>query len=302
MANPPSDFLSLLAAHQPHSAVQSTDQMTPTELTEYLMKDTIAACPTVYVQPDCLTIEIANNKVLDHIKPELSAIQVQQEVSSSAIQTISYKDELQTSIASVLNAGSDTLIPEERPLVCSLCNFRTKRGDHLRRHVLSVHNIERPFACDECDYRTKRKDHLQLHKLTSHSKEEDKLFACSKCPYRAVLKHQIKIHQTKHSSKLFACDKCDFRNVRRSHLNRHMRTVHSLEKPFACHGCEFRTSYRPTLTRHSKLNCPSLRQTFSCDLCNLKTTTKNNLSQHMLTHKTEVKTPYQDTSEPVRNL
>ena len=273
-----SDFLSLLAAHQPHSAVRSTDQMTPTELTEYLMKDTIAACPTL--QPDFLPDEeeLPQSKSCHYIKTEPAAMQVKEDFPDNMELVC---EEVKFGIAdNDLESDKSTY---ERPFACNLCDYRGKQRGHLVKHKLSVHISKRLFACDQCDYRGKRQSHLDAHKLV-HSKE--KPFACDKCNYRAGLKHQLKTHHIIHNSeKPFGCDECDYRTAYKTGLKRH-KLVHGSEKPFACDECDYKTIWKEHINRHKVVH--SSAKPFTCYVCYVQTKTKERLVRHYnAVHKTE---------------
>jgi len=43
---------------------------------------------------------------------------------------------------------------------CNLCEYRTNRSDHYKRHLL-VHSEEKPLKCATCGYGTGRSDHFK---------------------------------------------------------------------------------------------------------------------------------------------
>ncbi|KDQ26888.1 hypothetical protein PLEOSDRAFT_1089905 [Pleurotus ostreatus PC15] len=56
---------------------------------------------------------------------------------------------------------------EERPFVCEVseCNKRFVRGEHLKRHVRSIHTLDKPFICPQkgCGKTFSRRDNLGQH-------------------------------------------------------------------------------------------------------------------------------------------
>ncbi|KAJ7065507.1 hypothetical protein C8F01DRAFT_982779 [Mycena amicta] len=56
---------------------------------------------------------------------------------------------------------------EERPFVCPVdgCGKRFVRGEHLKRHVRSIHTHEKPHACpyEGCGKSFNRRDNLAQH-------------------------------------------------------------------------------------------------------------------------------------------
>ena len=59
----------------------------------------------------------------------------------------------------------------DRPYVCTHpdCGHRSKQMEHLKTHMLK-HSDLRPFICTICDFATKRKEHLKRH-VQRHGKE-----------------------------------------------------------------------------------------------------------------------------------
>ncbi|XP_042207657.1 protein tramtrack, beta isoform-like isoform X4 [Homarus americanus] len=56
------------------------------------------------------------------------------------------------------------------PFVCHHCEYKTKRSNDLKRHVLTRHEggVLRPYRCAFCYYRTTDRTHLQHHLSTRH--------------------------------------------------------------------------------------------------------------------------------------
>jgi uncharacterized Zn-finger protein len=54
-----------------------------------------------------------------------------------------------------------------------MCDYSYSRKDHLKRHVLSVHENKKKFQCDICDYRFSQKGDKIRHLATVHEKKKN---------------------------------------------------------------------------------------------------------------------------------
>merc|ERR1712129_2381 len=50
---------------------------------------------------------------------------------------------------------------------CSQCNYQTRKRDHLRRHLDSIHEGKK-YPCDQCNYKASQDTNLKRHKRTAH--------------------------------------------------------------------------------------------------------------------------------------
>lgn len=53
-----------------------------------------------------------------------------------------------------------------KAFVCTLCNRRFRRKEHLKRHYQSLHTLEKPFRCCYCSTKFSRSDNLSQHQRT----------------------------------------------------------------------------------------------------------------------------------------
>ena len=56
-----------------------------------------------------------------------------------------------------------------KTFVCTLCNRRFRRQEHLKRHYRSLHTHDKPFECTECGKKFSRSDNLAQHARTHGS-------------------------------------------------------------------------------------------------------------------------------------
>ena len=60
----------------------------------------------------------------------------------------------------------DTSSRIDKPFVCPTCGKAFKRGEHLKRHIRSIHSGEKPFVCPVCEKKFSRSDNLVQHSRT----------------------------------------------------------------------------------------------------------------------------------------
>ncbi|KAF2710322.1 hypothetical protein K504DRAFT_454631 [Pleomassaria siparia CBS 279.74] len=53
-----------------------------------------------------------------------------------------------------------------KTFVCTLCNRRFRRQEHLKRHYRSLHTGDKPFECGDCGKKFSRSDNLSQHQRT----------------------------------------------------------------------------------------------------------------------------------------
>ena len=56
-----------------------------------------------------------------------------------------------------------------KTFVCTLCNRRFRRQEHLKRHYRSLHTHDKPFECQDCGKKFSRSDNLAQHARTHGS-------------------------------------------------------------------------------------------------------------------------------------
>ena len=51
---------------------------------------------------------------------------------------------------------------------CSMCDKEFKSNNHVKRHIMEVHEKKRPHACSLCDLRFGQKSQLKTHIKGKH--------------------------------------------------------------------------------------------------------------------------------------
>ena len=109
----------------------------------------------------------------------------------------------------------------------------------LAHHIKTVHDKIKDFVCEHCQYACSEITTLKNHIKAVHDKIKDNI--CHTCGKGFALMAAFKLHLKKHDtlkvkhknetviSKCQLCNR-DFNHL--GHLERHMRTVHNLNKPF----------------------------------------------------------------------
>ena len=119
------------------------------------------------------------------------------------------------------------------------------------------------------------------HILTSSNKLE-----CSICK-RIVTKVHLKRHMKTHSE----CEQCGQFFVQKTNLIRHMKTVHTNNKPFQCKECDATFSRSDGLTDHMQIHIKHMKthseesdkKQHQCEQCGDFFAQKGNLTRHIKT-------------------
>jgi len=74
----------------------------------------------------------------------------------------------ETPMAPTSRRGRKQSLTEDpsKTFVCTLCNRRFRRQEHLKRHYRSLHTGDKPFECGDCGKKFSRSDNLSQHQRT----------------------------------------------------------------------------------------------------------------------------------------
>ena len=184
---------------------------------------------------------------------------------------------------------------KEKPrFQCEFCDFTSNKLCHYKRHT-STHSSEKPIACTLCDYRCKREDLLNNH-MKKHMGGIEKPYICDQCEYRTFSNSTLMQHiRLKHSDiKPFSCRFCDFTSKLLAGIQRHEASVHEQSSEvFKCSQCDFSTVDEKRCIEHVKAHEQNISH--SCHVCSksfmLKLDLKHHLRRHTVNGKKEKPKP-----------
>ena len=84
----------------------------------------------------------------------------------------------------------------------------------------------------------------------------------------------------------FICSVCNTSLKTKSALNRHLKTIHSEERPHSCPKCPYQSKTTSDIARHLR-QVHNPEKPFSCKQCGFRCKTKFALAQHTLIHSEE---------------
>ncbi|XP_040568391.1 uncharacterized protein [Lepeophtheirus salmonis] len=177
-------------------------------------------------------------------------------------------------------------------LKCMKClkEFRSKVGLqlHLKKHFNDT------YVCSVCDFKTPQRINLIKHMASKHKKGIDGKdlssdFKCKLCSFECVAEHLLKSHLLrKHTAKeemKHKCASCTYATVERAALEKHIRYIHTKERPFMCGICGFSTHTLSSMARHKRGHLQT--KPHSCKLCGASYADKKRLLEHILGHSGE---------------
>ena len=167
---------------------------------------------------------------------------------------------------------------------CDLCQRPFKQISHLKRHIRDVHEKIKTHTCPVCKECFARKEALKDHVKTHRG---ERSFICSECgkrcsrqsdltehmrihtgarPYKCTYPgctksfyalSNLKDHQKSHEAPTIPCPKCRKLFKLRSHLQRHIRTIHAEKatKQYICQRCQKSFSILGRFKNHTERYC-----------------------------------------------
>ena len=149
--------------------------------------------------------------------------------------------------------------PSTPPFKCKVCLKVCKSSSDFQIHSRSHLKPTLPFKCEECFLAFRDKCSLNLHLVRKHDYSSEKL-----------------------NVKVFHCDMCSKRYYKKWALERHVVSVHVVDKAFECHVCSSTFIEQEELLKHIK--CHDTPPANVCDVCSKAYKTKNNLLCHLGVH------------------
>ena len=113
--------------------------------------------------------------------------------------------------------------------------------------------VKHVMQCAKCNRTFSNNTALERHIYSKHEDPDTKRLACHLCPKKfnsqASLTRHIKMHQGVYAHR---CKYCQKGFVTKDHLQGHISSNHTGERPFACKQCGKSFLYRSHLLAHQK--------------------------------------------------
>ena len=206
---------------------------------------------------------------------------------------IQNKDESDESVTMTENINYSKIDPEDRGILCHLCNKYLSTKEALEIHKL-VHVERFTYSCDysKCSLEFQSKKSLNTHQEEYHKADTtpdvSKLHPCLDCGKTFDRKNQLERHKQKHSDeKSFMCTDCGKGFKTKKSLDYHMK-LHAGLADLKCDKCDANYVSPPALLLHKKNKHPDPNtERFKCKFCDEEFSYKFRLSTHLTKHTGE---------------
>ena len=170
---------------------------------------------------------------------------------------------------------------------CGVCHQKWAKVSQLKEHMLKhTEGQEATYECDKCVKTFKTGSSLWNHNRKWHPKKDRIKFEVCELAYKtekALLKHTINTHK---SPTLHQCNECE---KSYKHLTKHIRRMHSLERPYECDICTKGFVFAHELKAHGAVHVNV--KPYSCHICGGQFCFPRSLRDHIAS-KHENKRPY----------
>lgn len=201
---------------------------------------------------------------------------------------------------------------------CDICHKVLSSYYSIREHMHSKHSkkSKEKHTCPKCNKIFVSKKRLKKHDNLKHSdvpgaecavktKVQTKQM-CSICGRLYPDRSKLLAHEKSHSGIMISCEICDKKFVHKNYLRKHIRSVHSRERPFVCNvdGCEWTFAYQQCFKRHQARRHGMVRNRNACPICSKEFPESTyHLKRHLKAHanntaKEYIPEPKQDTAQP----
>jgi len=172
---------------------------------------------------------------------------------------------------------------ESKKFLCDDCGFTCASKATLNTHKVFKHGDLPPksLTCDACDYTCDHPTQLTSHKRIIHEEKLDPL-ECAHCPLQVRTQPELDKHlRNIHSEeKPFVCNMCGHRFNKKSNMVKHVKMVHEKLRPWTCEECNKSFSDRRDLIAHEDSVHKGLKP-FDCPYCDYKCARKKNMYVHI---------------------
>lgn len=196
--------------------------------------------------------------------------------------------------------------------VCDICHKTLSTYYSIGEHMLSKHiNKEgkKRLSCPICKKTFLSRKRLGKHHCTKHSynasdastsKVESKQM-CSTCGRLFADRSRLKEHEETHLGIMSTCKICGKQFLHKNYLRKHVRSVHSQERPFVCNvdGCEWAFSYQQCLKRHQARRHGMITNRNACPICSKEFPDSTyHLKRHLKAHANNTAKEYIPEPKP----
>lgn len=172
---------------------------------------------------------------------------------------------------------------ESKKFLCDDCGFTCASKATLNTHKMFKHGDLPPksLTCDTCDYMCDHPTQLTSHKRIIHEEKLEPL-ECAHCPLQVRTQPELDKHlRNIHSEeKPFVCNMCGHRFNKKSNMVKHVKMVHEKLRPWTCEECNKSFSDRRDLVAHEDSVHKGLKP-FDCPYCDYKCARKKNMYVHI---------------------
>ena len=165
---------------------------------------------------------------------------------------------------------------------CGVCGKEFPQ-QHLKYHIMQVHEKQRNFECGQCGkFYALKKQYLQ-HIKHVHEKEKYHHHVCETCGKAFVNNTQLENHMLTHTGERnHHCDKCPKRFYTQQHLINHIKNIHDDSKESTtCDLCDAQFENRQKLNYHKTFMHSDKSEKFLCNYCPEVFGRKQHCNRHM---------------------
>ncbi|CAG9794374.1 unnamed protein product [Diatraea saccharalis] len=164
-----------------------------------------------------------------------------------------------------------------RKCICYICGHSFNDSTNMGIHIRTVHEKQKPFTCDICQSSFSAKKQLLVHILKHMNLRP---FKCDSCEKSFFTGSERNNHRCSANGSQYTCKVCFKAFGCRRNFTKHVRRLHSGERPYKCEICTKDFTCKYSRDRHTASH--SGIKPFSCTHCNMEFSQKNSLERHIV--------------------
>jgi len=189
--------------------------------------------------------------------------------------TTDITEDYQVSNQELTNNGDETTMMVETES-CYRIDESTKKQKFLKVNVQRLRIY----------YRPQKENHQKGDNLMDNNYHDDTI--CLLDTSNSKSTHNLKTHKQLDTKQKHACPHCSYRTTIRSHLTRHIQSVHDGIK-FPCPHCDYKATAKDSLKEHIKSVHDGIK--YPCPHCSYQITHKADLRRHIQSIHDGIKYP-----------